>query len=356
MRIVHVNPFHYPFLGGIEHRIHHISTRLARKHEVMVLTGRMPNTIPEERIDGYSVKRLDSSYIRIYNPPHVRTHGVLEELEKLEPDVVDFHYRWSRTYTKAVLAFKGPKIFTWHNTFGEGEGAIRMLSKLNDILFSRHIDRFTRIACVSEFVMKDLETRGFPADKLRTVPNGVEMPRILSKEGDFILFVGRLVKTKGLVYLLEAMTGIDAPLIVCGAGPEMERLVRKAAELNISNRVTFMGCVTEEVKQELLSTCKIFAFPSTWESYGIAAAEAMSYGKPVVASDVGGLPEVVGNGGLLIPPKNPNALTNAINGLLEDDRLRAELGVRACKLATAYTWDNVAERMERVYIEAVETA
>jgi glycosyltransferase involved in cell wall biosynthesis len=57
----------------------------------------------------------------------------------------------------------------------------------------------------------------------------------------------------------------------------------------------------------------------------------------------------------LVPSKNPNALTNAITGLLEDDTLRAELGRRSCQLAKAYTWENVAERIERVYIEAVES-
>ncbi|MDD1773860.1 MAG: hypothetical protein LUQ14_04475, partial [Methanomassiliicoccales archaeon] len=71
MRIVQVNPFHYPYLGGIEHRVHHLSARLSRGNEVTVLTGRLPGTSAEEKIDGYEVKRLDSSYLRIYNPPHI---------------------------------------------------------------------------------------------------------------------------------------------------------------------------------------------------------------------------------------------------------------------------------------------
>ena len=356
MRIVHVNPFHYPFLGGIEHRIHYLSTRLSKRHEVMVLTGRLPGTSAEEEIDGYAVKRLDSSFLKIYNPPHIRTPGIREALEDLKPDVVDFHYRWARSYTNAVIGFEGPKVFTWHNSFGEGEGVVKTFSKWNDVLFARHIDRFAKIACVSQFVMKDLTLRGFPIEKLRAVPNGVEIPSASTKEKDFILFVGRLVKTKGLSYLLEAMTKFKTELVICGTGPEMERLKKRAKGLGISDRVRFMGSVTEEIKQEMLSTCKIFVLPSIWESYGIAAAEAMSYGKPVVATNVGGLPEVVGDAGLLVAPRDPSALAGATMRLLEDDDLRAETGRTARARAMTFTWEKAAEDMEGVYAQAIESA
>lgn len=355
MRIVHVNPFHYPFLGGIEHRIHHLSTRLSKKHEVIVLTGRLPGTSAEEDIDGYKVKRLDSSFLTIYNPPHIRTSGIREALEGLEPDVVDFHYRWARSYTKGVISFEAPKVFTWHNSFGEGEGIVKTFSKWNDVLFTRHIGGFARIACVSKFVMNDLTSRGFPAEKLRAVPNGVEIPAASTKEDDFILFIGRLVRTKGLPYLLEAMTKVKTDLVICGAGPEMDRLKKRAVVLGVSDRVRFEGVVTEEVKQAMLSTCKVFVFPSIWESYGIAAAEAMSYGKPVVATNVGGLPEVIGEGGLLVAPRDPSALAGAIAKLLSDDELRADMGRRARTRTMTFTWEKAAEDMERVYVEAMES-
>ncbi|MGD0057226.1 MAG: glycosyltransferase family 4 protein [Methanomassiliicoccales archaeon] len=353
MRIVHVNPFYYPFLGGIEHRIHHLSTRLSRKHEVIILTGRLPGTSNEEDIDGYRVKRLDSSILKIYNPPHIRTRGIREALADLEPDVVDFHYRWARSYTKAVIGYKGPKVFTWHNSFGEGEGIVKTFSKWNDVLFSRHIDEFTRIVCVSRFVMNDLASHGFPENKLRAVSPGVEIPIASTKEEDFVLFIGRLVKTKGLRYLLDATVNIDAELVICGAGPEMEQLKKRSRSLGISHKVKFMGRVTEDVKHMMLSTCKIFVFPSIWESYGLAAAEAMSYGKPVVATNVGGLPEVIGGAGLLVDPRDPSALADATTRLLEDDALRSKIGMMARARALNFTWEKAADEMEEVYIEAI---
>lgn len=351
MRIVHVNPFYYPFLGGIEHRIHHISRYLSERHEVLVLTSRLPNTTPEEEMDGYLVRRLDSFFLNLYNPPYVHTSGLRKALRELEPDVVDFHYRWAGSYTRAVAGHRGPKVLTWHNAFGEGEGSLGALSKLNDVIFSRQAKAFDMIVCVSDFVMRDLASRGFPMCKLSSVPNGVETVPHEGREEDFILFVGRLVKTKGLPYLIEAMRGVDSKLVVCGKGPERERLESLTKKLGLEGKIEFLGGVDEERKQMLLSRCKIFVFPSVWESYGIAAAEAMSHGKPVIATNVGGLPEVVGDCGLLVPPRDERSLRDSIRALLTDDDLRRGLGRRAQCLAETYTWRKAAEAMERAYEE-----
>jgi len=352
MRIVQLNPYHYPFAGGIEHRIHHISKRLAKRHEVFVVTGKLPETSWEEEIDGYRVIRLKSRLLDIYNPPYIVTSGIEEKLREIDPDVVDFHYRWAPSYRKAMKKYVGPKVFTFHNTFGEGEGIMKVASKLNDIYYTRFILGFDRIICVSGFVRDDLVTRGFPESKLEVIPNGVEIPDIQPvDEEDFILFIGRLVSTKGLDYLIEAMKEIDTDLIIAGKGPEYDRLQKKVRNLGLEEKVKLPGRVTEEEKQKLLRTCKFFVFPSVWESYGIAAAEAMSYGKPVVASRVGGLPEVVDGGGILVPPRDPRALADAINSLLGDEKRRKALGDSAREHVSKFAWDSVTRQIERVYKE-----
>lgn len=107
MRVVLLNPFHYPYMGGIEHRLHEVSCRLASKHEMIVLTSQLPGTPEEEERDGYRIVRLPSKFTDIYNPPFVTTPGVLEALEGLDPDVVDFHYRWAPSYNKAIKRYRG---------------------------------------------------------------------------------------------------------------------------------------------------------------------------------------------------------------------------------------------------------
>ncbi len=351
MRIVQLNPYHYPYMGGIEHRLHEVARRLSPRHEVIVLTSRLPGTKEEEVIDNYMVRRLPSTYINLYNPPYVQTTGILDTLRDLDPDLVDFHYRWAPTYTKAMRRYEGRWVFTFHNTFGEGSGPLRALSIINDAIFCRWI-RDRRVICVTRFIKDDLRSRGFRDNLLEVVPTGVEVARTVPSEGDFVLYIGRLVGTKGLRYLLEAMKWVDSRLIICGSGPEMGRLEDLAYRLKMGGKVKFTGQVDEATKESLMSSCKLLVMPSLYESLGLASVEAMAYGKPVVASAVGGLPEVVGEGGITVPPRDPRLLAQAINRLLNDDALRAEKGRRARNQAQRYSWESIIKELERIYLRA----
>lgn len=350
MRIVQLNPFHFPYMGGIEHRTHEISKRLASKHEVIVLTSRLPGTAEEEIMDGYRVVRLPSRYLTRYNPPYVSTPGVLDALLSLDADLVDFHYRWAPSYTRAMKRYRGRWMFTFHNTYGEGDGAARLMSYANDALFCRMI-RDRRTVCVSEFVRRDLLARGFRGDPTDVVSLGVDMYDGPTSEEDFVLFTGRLVATKGLRYLVEAMRAVDSKLVIMGRGPEEKRLRSLAERFGVGDKVVFTGHVSEEEKVRLMSSCKAFVMPSLFESFGLAAAEVMAYGKPVVASNVGGLPEVVGDGGVLVPPASPHDIAAALGRLLGDDELRHDLGLKARKHIARFDWDIIAAQTERIYLE-----
>jgi glycosyltransferase involved in cell wall biosynthesis len=348
MRIVQLNPYHYPYMGGIEYRLHEVSRRLSARHEMIVLTSQLKGTPSEEERDGYRIVRLPSKFRGNYNPPYVSTPGVLEALEKLEPDVVDFHYRWAPSYTKAMRRYRGRWAFTFHNTFGEGEGLGRLVSQVNDSLFCRHI-RDRRVVCITEFIKADLIRRRFKPELLDVVPPGVDLEHGEGREGDHLLFVGRLVGTKGLPYLIRAMKSVDGKLVIVGDGPEKERLENLVRSSDVASKVELTGWVSPERKAELLSSCRAFVMPSLFESYGMAAAEAMTWGKPVVASRVGGLPEVVGDGGILVPPRDSAALTEALNALLCDDGLRRSRAAAARKHVQRYSWPRVLEDLEATY-------
>lgn len=348
MRIVQLNPYHYPYMGGIERRVHEVCRRLSHRHEMIVLTSQLPGTVLEEEMDGYRVVRLPSHFINIYNPPYVSTPGVLKALERLSPDVVDFHYRWAPSYTRAMKRYAGRWTFTFHNTYGEGQGVGRLMSTVNDALFCRLI-KDKRIICITEFVKNDLIRRGFRTDLLEVIPPGVDLPSERGQEGDYILFVGRLVGTKGLPYLVKAMAQVNAPLFIVGDGPDRKALEEQVRSAGLGDRITLTGRVSEERKTELVAGCRLFVMPSVFESYGLAVAEAMAWGKPVVASRVGGLPEVVGEGGLLVPPRDGAALADALNAMLGDDSTRHAHGLKAREHIQGYSWQKVADSVEISY-------
>ena len=351
MKIVDVNPFFYPYHGGIERRIYDTGRLLAeRGHEVTVLTGRLPGTAEEETMDGFRVIRLKSRLINIYNPPYISSKGVSDVLNSLDADIVNYNYRWASSYNKPLAAYKGKKVFTYHNMWGEGVGLQAKFSEINDNLFKKGLMTYDHIICVSDHVRNDLIRRGIGKENTTTVESGItKLPTMSGEEGDFILSLGRLVRTKGLDYLMKAMVDVDHRLVICGKGPDSERLRRLAENYKVDKKTEFKGFVSEEEKEYLMSRCKFFVMPSIFESYGLAAVELMSYGKPLVCTDVNGLPDTVGNAAAIVKPKDPSDLANAVNSLLTDPEKRRELGKNARSKAESYLWDNLIGNIEDVY-------
>ena len=352
MRIVDVNPFFYPFMGGIEHRMHDTCKLLAeRGHDVTILTGRLPGTPETEERDGYNIVRLRSRIINIYNPPFISSKNVLETLNGLDADIVNYNYRWAPSYNKDLMRYTGKKVFTYHNVWGEGTGLTGWLSGMQDNRFRKCLETFDHIICVSDFVRSDLIRRGIPENRTTSVPSCLNLfPDVRDDEGDFILSLGRLVRTKGLDDLIEAMRHVDAKLIICGKGPDMGRLIRKIEKNGLGDKIEMRGYVSEEEKAELMGTCKFFVMPSLFESFGLAAVEAMSYGRPMICTNVNGLGDTVGDGGIIVPAKDPNALARAMNMLLDDDDdMRLNIGKAARARAETFSWNDNITKIEEVY-------
>jgi glycosyltransferase involved in cell wall biosynthesis len=356
MKVVDVNPFFHPFKGGIEHRMYHSCKLLAEKgHDITVLTGRLPGTDEEETVDGIRIIRLRSRFINIYNPPFISSKGVGDALDSLDPDIVNYNYRWAPSYNKPLFRYDGKKVFTYHNMWGEGIGLQAKISEINDNRFRKGLMTFDHIICVSDYVRGDLIRRGIPEGMTTTVPNGIiSMPPMSGEEGDFILSLGRLVRTKGLDYLLEAMVDVPNKLVICGRGPDSSRIQRLAVKYGIEDRVDIRGWVSEDEKNRLMSTCKFFVMPSIFESYGIAAVELMSYGRPIICTNVNGLPDTVGDAGIIVEPKDPEGLAEAMRSLMSDRQMRETLGKNARANAEGYLWEHHIGKIEDVYTKVVD--
>lgn len=358
MRLLLCNPYYHPFQGGIEARLHGTARGLAKQHEVAVLTAQLPGTAKEERREGYTILRVPAVVLDWfpYNPPPLVAWGIEDAIRAYDPDIFDFHYRWAPEWSRAFFAHaaRAPAVFTWHNPYGEGTGWVRTVSEWNDARFLAGLGPVRRVITISEAVARDLATRGVPRAKLRAIHAGFDpAPPIRAPRADFALFVGRLVETKGLDVLLDALPlAPGVRVVLAGKGPALDGLVERARKNGVADRVQFRGFVPEAEKQRLMGTARFIVHPARWEGLGHALAEAMLHGTPVLATDVGGIPEAVGPGGVLVKPEDPKALAEGMTRLWNDGGLREALGAKALQHARGFSWERCVAETERVYREA----
>jgi glycosyltransferase involved in cell wall biosynthesis len=169
----------------------------------------------------------------------------------------------------------------------------------------------------------------------------------------------QLFPRKGIRFLIQAAAQLkqrfpDLKLVLAGDGFERPELVRLAHDLGIGDDVTFLGWVPNNELPKYYRAAAVSAIPSLEEGFGIPAAEAMGCEVPVVASDAGGLPEVVEDGvtGLVVPRGDVPALTEALGALLSDPERCRRMGVAGRRRALElFDWDRTAEQFEQVYRE-----
>ncbi len=211
----------------------------------------------------------------------------------------------------------------------------------------------------------------FPVD-YRVIPNGIDFPRFsrrypplpqLADDRPTVLFVGRLEKRKGLKFLLRAWPKVlerqpNARLVVVGRGRPLEGYRRFAARQGWSAEdVLFAGYVPAEDLPRYYQACDVFCAPNTGqESFGIVLLEAMAAGAPIVASDIPGYKDVLTHGlqGLLVEPRNPGAIADAVCRLLGNPELRATMRRAGQEGAQVYDWPRVATQVLDYYAEVLE--
>jgi glycosyltransferase involved in cell wall biosynthesis len=196
--------------------------------------------------------------------------------------------------------------------------------------------------------------------KISIIPNGVDIDFFkpsADKVENLIAWVGRLVPEKGLVYLLKAMPEVvskipAARLVLVGDGILSEELLGLVHVLGLRDNVEFLGTVGRVKVVEILSRASVFAFPSLREGLPFSVLEAMACGVPVIGSNIPGVNDLVDNGvsGLLVQPRESEALAKAIISLLKDDKRRRIMSEAArSKIVKDYSWSNIIKKIDDVY-------
>lgn len=357
-----------------------MASALAEYYDVTVLVPAAPNAKNEEIMEGVKVKRYH--YFPIHSletlcypgaiVPRVKEKKIrallipflfislwfhlLKECKNV--DVVHAHWLIPQGIVQSFV--KKPYIVTGH-----GGDVTSLNSGVVKALKRRCLRKANRVTVVSRYLKSKVQEIA-DIDDIEIISMGCHVShfgpqfRVENKfsQGNkkVVLFVGRLAEKKGVQYLIDAMQGVEAKLVIVGKGPLREELEAQAKELSID--VDFLGAKTHEELKEIYASADVFVAPSVkgkdgdMEGLGLVNLEAMSSGLVVIGSRSGGIVEIVEDGvtGLLVDEKNPQQIREAINRVFSDAELSNTLSKNALGFVKQYDYSALARR----YHECIE--
>jgi glycosyltransferase involved in cell wall biosynthesis len=369
----------YPF-GGASVAARGLASHMAKRgHEITVFTtsvnAKNTNEIDKDiRIYRYgtNVKLLTSNI----------SWGMFRNPLRHDLDIAHTHFDIPPGPLSGLLYAKKkkvPLIITYHGDWiGEYGGAIRRIgvSFHNRYVVDKILSYADGIISPSYYYINESKFLKKYKEKINVIPNGINIDNFsvpyskeecksilgLPRDKNILLFFGYLSPYKGPDILLKAMPRVikdiqDVLLIVSGIGSMKDELMSLSKRLNINNNVKFTGYIDESLKPIYFKAADVFCLPSvmTTESFGIVNLEAMACGVPVVASKIGGIPDVIrdGENGLLVAPSNPELLADALIHLFKNEDIRRKMGERALELVEYYSWDRIAIETEKVYSSVI---
>ncbi|MGZ4907499.1 MAG: glycosyltransferase family 4 protein [Halobacteriota archaeon] len=369
-------------LGGIEVALLELSRSLAdRGHEITIING-ASRRATEFHIGDVTIKTLDlaGSMRRTWDPANLRLGRQLAfPFATLAADLSGFDIYHGHFYTSGIAAnilarkYEGTPVNTLHGSYYDiwryiEPPGIASAYRLVERMLAPSLARVSKmqIHTGGYFARKVIQWGG-PAAKVQTIHNGFDpqvfnpraVPSDVLPDKPILFTARRLVEKNGLEYLILAMPGIiashDAQLVIAGDGPHRPYLERLVARLNLEEHVSFIGAVPHSKLPGFIIASDIIVIPSLMEASSLFLIEAMACKRPVVATNVGGIPEILSTDcGVLVNTRDPGALAHGIEQLLSDQRLQNELATNAYRaVKESLTWDNIARITEQAYLKAV---
>ncbi len=367
MRILMLNYEYPPLGGGASPVTRDLCLHLANAgHEVDVVTmgfGRLP---PVETFDKVRVIRVPAlrrsavraetvellSYITAALPP------ALALLRHRCYAVVHVHFIVPTGILAAIVRRMSglPLVITAHGSDVPGYNPDRFIHAHRLIAPAwRIVVRSADVIVSPSHYLRRLIQQTYAAP-VRVIPYGFDPPPLPTGERkQRILFVSRLFPRKGAQYLIEALAGLPLDgweVTIAGNGPMREELQALAQRLDVP--VDWRGFIKGAPLEELYATSAIFVFPSINDNFPVVLLEALAGGCAIITTSVSGMPEVVGDAGILVPPRDVPALREALARLMQNTELRAELSARARARIAAFAWEEVTRQYVEVYRQIME--
>jgi glycosyltransferase involved in cell wall biosynthesis len=364
VKILHVYKDYYPVLGGIENHVKLLAeNQVVAGHDVTVLVTNPTIRTSMETLNGVRVIKaarlatVASTPLSLSLPWH---------LARQRPDITHLHFPYPvGEMAQYLCGHSRHTIVTYHSDVVRQATILRFYTPFMRRMLAS-VDRI--IATTPRYLESSATLQAF-RDKCCVIPFGIDRRRFLQASstagdalrvryggGPLLLFVGLLRYYKGLQYLLDAMPQIPARLLIVGEGPMGDSLRTQARELELDDKVVFVGRVSDEDLPIYYRAADLFVLPASEraEAYGLVQLEAMSSGLPVVCTELGTGTSYVnrhGESGLVVPPRDPGALAQAINVLLADEALRHRLGQGALQRSEMFSLERMLADIQGVYKE-----
>jgi glycosyltransferase involved in cell wall biosynthesis len=371
-----------PHVGGIERVVYEQSKRLMKRNfDLTVLTHR--NYTPSSYVyEGIKVRCYDALNVGFrlgipYPIPNVTSVQPFLECIK-SSSLIHAHghpYLSSLAAAKLARRYGKPFVLTQHNTFIEYNGIWDTVENLNDLVVGKQtLKAAQKIIVISNATKRYVQRLGADPKKVELIYNGVDLNRFkplpqaraqvrkklrIAEDAVVAATVRRLVYKNGIDTLLETarLTAQQNPhlvYLVIGKGPDFGDVKARVAQLGLEKNFVLAGFVSDEDLPKFYNAADFFILPSkSGEGLPLVALEAMACGLPLVATDVGGIGEVVVDGyGAIVPPSNPRALAKATEAMAGADFAELKSGLRGA-MTERFSWDVNVERLMKIYEEII---
>ena len=341
MHILHIYKDYYPVVGGMENHIRMLAEALVQRgHAATVLATNPGSRTQVEDLNGVRVIKAGRLATVASTPLSLSLPLILS---RQRPDIAHLHFPYPVGELSQLLFGQASRtVITYHSDVVRQKGILRLYRPL----MWRVLRRADRIIATSHNYIESSPYLSQLRHRCAVIPLGIDVDRFVQADpaqvqrmraqfaSPLLLFVGKLRYYKGLQYLLAAMAELPCQLLVIGSGPMEAEWRRAAASLGVAEKVYFLGQVGDDDLPAYYHASDVFVLPASErsEAFGTVQIEAMASGLPVVCTELGtgtSFVNVHGQTGLVVPPRDPASLANAVLTLLQDEPRRRQMGQNA---------------------------
>lgn len=373
MKLVLFPSAFHPSLGGVEELTRQLAHAYRKDgHEVMVVTEQWPRRLPSfEWHEGIAVRRFPmrvpagcwKSNLTFALSHHWIRSRITRCISQFDADILHVQCVSSTTlYALHVRRVFGvPLVVTLQGELTMDAAGIFQRPGIAQKIMTRALKEADFITACSKHTLREAEAfheRPF-GERARVVYNGISMEEFEEVEPHvhrrpYVFAIGRHVRAKGFDVLLQAFAevmNLGFDLLLAGDGPEHTALRKLASDLNLNDKVHFLGRADRPLVARLFKGCTFFVLPSRHEPFGIVNLEAMAAGRAIVATRVGGVPEIVEDevNGLLVGPEHVSELAAAMRRMMLTPELRQAVGSAGGTAARDYDWPALALKYFVIY-------